>query len=299
MNYKLKIGRLSSFLLIASLLIGLGSIKAQQKDRNSLFWEISGNGLRKPSYLFGTYHFADKGFIDTMKRVNTALAAADVIVGELVMDQTMAMKLMPYMMLKDTTLDKLLSPTEYQAVADYLKRATNMDLKLLNTFTPIAVQTILEQANAPKTFSANNPAIDLYFQDYARAAHKKVIGLETLEEQATVLFGSTLERQKELLLKTVSNGSKAKAESEKLYQYYIAQNLKGLEQLFTADTDYTPEEIDRLLYNRNKNWLSQLPTMMKDQSLFIAVGAGHLIGKQGLIKGLQEKGYTVKPVRVD
>ena len=51
-----------------------------------------------------------------------------------------------------------------------------------------------------------------------------------------------------------------------------------------------------MLINRNKNWLNQLPDLMKNNSLFIAVGAGHLVGDNGLIKGLQAKGYTVKPV---
>jgi uncharacterized protein YbaP (TraB family) len=268
----------------------------QKKATNTLLWEISGKGLSKPSYLFGTYHFADKGFIDTMKTVNEKLNAADAVVGELIMDSSMAMKLLPYMMLKDKTLDQLFTASEYQLIADYLKKEANFELKNFNLFKPMAVQTIIIQSSAPKTFTESNPAIDQYFQDYGKLHHKQVLALETLEEQAEILFGGTLDRQKELLLKSVKDGEKDKKQSLKIYQLYIAQNLRGLEKFFTSDTSFTPDEMAKLLTNRNAKWITELPSMMQNKSLFIAIGAGHLVGKDGLIKGLQAQGYTVRPL---
>lgn len=297
MKYKALLKYFTAILLVNFLLTPAFEGKAQKLER-SLFWEISGKDLKKPSYLFGTYHFADKGFADTMKQVNAKLAAADVIVGELIIDSSMAIKLMPYMMLKNTSLDQLLSPVEYQAVASYMKRAANLDLKNFNAFTPVAVQTFMEQVNAPKTFTATNPPIDQFFQDYARKEGKKLVGLETLEEQAAVLFGSSLARQKEQLLKSVKDEEKNKEESRKMYPLYVAQDLESLGIFFEND-NYTSEEMDRLLKDRNLKWMAQLPLLMKDNSLFIAVGAGHLIGNEGLIKGLRRLGYTVKPLRTD
>ena len=61
--------------------------------------------------------------------------------------------------------------------------------------------------------------------------------------------------------------------------------------------DFTAEEMDGLLKNRNDKWMAQLPTMMQNQSLFIAVGAGHLVGEDGLIKGLRAQGYTVTALK--
>lgn len=273
------------------------SVNAQKNNLdNTLLWEISGKDLAKPSYLFGTYHFADKGFVDTMKVVNEKLAAADIIVGELIINKEMAEKLMPYMILKDNSLDKILTPKEYKLVDDYLKKLGNYNLDAFKLFNPMALQTLIIQLTSPKTFTDTNPAIDQYFQDYGKANNKEVIGLETAEEQAQILFGSSLNRQKEMLIKFVKEDKKNKLAAEKLYKDYITQNLKATEKTFQKLDDFTPEEADRLLKNRNVKWIQKLPSLMQNKSLFIAVGAGHLVGKDGLIKGLWLQGYTVKPV---
>ena len=273
------------------------SANAQKKNpNNTLLWEISGKKLTKPSYLFGTYHFADKGFADTMEVVNEKLAAADVIVGELIIDQTLALKLMPFMLMKNNTLAQLLNEKDYQLVDDYLKKLGKYNIKMFNTFSPMALQTFILQLTSPKTFTATNPAIDQYFQDYGKQNKKELFGLETVEEQGAVLFGSSLQRQKEMLVKYVKQEKKNKKFSEKLYKDYINQDLKATEKTFAKLDDFTPEEADRLLKNRNEKWMEKLPILMQNKSLFIAVGAGHLVGKYGLIEGFKAKGYTVKPI---
>jgi len=287
------------YLFIAFLSFSLSANAQQKKEEQTLLWEISGKDLTKPSYLFGTYHFADKGFVDTMKVLNQKLKQADAVVGELAMDKDLALKLVPYMMVKDTTLSQLLTADEYQLVAGYLKKLAGYDLKLFNSMKPMAVQTIIIQLNSPKTFTAQNPALDQYLQDYGKANQKTILGLETIEDQAKVLFGPSLVRQKELLLKSVKNAEKDKKESLKLYNDYITQNLKNITKTFNKSSGFSATEMDDLLKNRNAKWLAQLPTLMQKQSLFIAVGAGHLVGKDGLIKGLQLMGYTVKPIQTN
>lgn len=288
--------KILKYLLLCFLGISLSANAQNKKATNTLLWEISGKGLQKPSYLFGTYHFAGKSFIDTMKVLSQKLNNADAVVGELIMDSNMAMKLAPYMLMKNNFLDKLLSPDEYKMVADYLKKVSGYDLKMFNSMKPAAIQVMLLAFTSPVTFNKDNPAIDQYFQDDAKARGKKVFGLETVEDQADVLLGGTLERQKELLLKSIAKEEKTKAETQQIYDYYIAQDLEKFEKLFSQNEDYTQAEMDKLLKNRNQKWLTQLPALMQNQSLFIAVGAGHLIGKDGLIQGLKALGYTVTPL---
>ncbi|MEJ5993512.1 TraB/GumN family protein [Pedobacter sp. Du54] len=285
------------YLLIGFLSLALNSKAQQKKNENSLLWEISGNGLQKPSYLFGTYHYAGKDFIDTMKVLNAKLNQADIIVGELIIDSTLTKRLVPFMIMTDNSLDKLLSPKEYQNVSDYLKKVSGYELQTFNIMKPVTVQMTILQFTAPKsTITPANPALDQYIQDYGKANHKIVVGLETAEDQATVLFGSSLQRQKELLLKSIGNEKKNKKESQKLYDDYIAQDLMSLEKTFKKIEDYTPAESESLLKTRNLKWMAQLPDLMQNGSLFIAVGAGHLVGQDGLIKALQKKGFTVKPL---
>ena len=288
--------RLLQYIFLIFLSVSLPANAQTKNPDNTLLWEISGKDLTKPSYLFGTYHFADKGFVDTMKVVNEKLAVADMIVGELIMNEELPVKLMPYMMLKNNSLDKILSQKEYKLIDSYLRKLGNYNLDAFKMFSPMALQTLIIQLTSPKTFTDTNPAIDQYFQDYGKANKKEVIGLETLEEQAEILFGGSLKRQKEMLLKYVKDEKKNKIEAQKLYKDYINQNLEATEKTFSKLDGFTAEEADKLLKNRNTKWIEKLPALMQNKSLFIAVGAGHLVGKDGLIKGLRAQGYTVKPV---
>ncbi|TCD12685.1 TraB/GumN family protein [Pedobacter frigidisoli] len=198
------------YILVLFVFIGLKSSAQNKATTNSIFWEISGKGI-KSSYLFGTYHFAGKSFLDSMKNVNSKLAASDVIVGELLLkDSLLPQKLAPFMLLKDTTLNKVLNESEYKLVADYLKKISGYDLNFLNAMNPTGVQMMMLQFTAPKTIDKDNPALDIYFQDYAQAHKKNIIGLETVEEQGRIMFNGTVERQKERLLDNVKNSEKTK-----------------------------------------------------------------------------------------
>ncbi|RZK55893.1 MAG: TraB/GumN family protein [Pedobacter sp.] len=284
------------YLFVLFLSFSISAYAQNKKATNTLLWEISGNGLSKPSYMFGTYHFAGKSFIDSMTVVNEKLKNANAIVGELVMDSTIATKLMPFMLMKNNFLDKLLTPSEYKFVEEYFKKISGYELKMFNSMKPMAVQITIMGLTVPSTFSKENPAIDEYFQAYAKTNNKPVYGLETTEDQGEILFGSTLERQKELLLKSIKDEAKNKKIADDLYQSYILQDLAKMESLFKVDDNTTQAEMAKLLKNRNDKWMEKLPAMMQKESLFIAVGAGHLLGNDGLIKGLQAKGYSVKPV---
>jgi uncharacterized protein YbaP (TraB family) len=284
--------------IVIALLCSSITIKAQNKKaENTLLWEISGKDLQKPSYLFGTYHYVGKNFIDTMNVLNAKLNQADVIVGELIMDNTLTNRLVPSMIMLDTSLDKLLTPNEYRYVDEYLKKNSGEELKSYNIMKPATVTMAILKFTAPKsTITAINPAIDQYLQDFGKTNDKTVIGLETVEEQGFILFGNSLTRQKEILLKSIRDEKRNRKEGQKIYNEYITQNLTELEKTLLNLEDFTPEEFDLLFKNRNEKWLTQLPALMQNKSLFIAVGAGHLVGENGLIKGLRNLGYQVNPV---
>lgn len=263
-----------------------------------LLWEISGNGLKEASYLFGTYHFAGKSFLDTLPGVILQLKKANSVVGEVVIEDEMAMaqRLMPLMLLKDNSLDKILTAGEYAETDSFLNARSGMNLKMLNGMKPAAVQMMLVTFMAPKTITPQNPGVDIYFQTEARNNNKQVSGFETLEEQAALLFGSTIERQKELLLKTVRESARMIRESNELFEQYKHQDLQAIEKALNESEDYTLEEMNGLLAKRNTNWISKMPDLMNSGAVFFAVGAGHLVGKDGLITLLKTAGYTVKPL---
>lgn len=288
--------RIIYYLFIAFLSVTLSVSAQSKKTQNTLLWEISGKDLKQPSYLFGTYHLLGKEFVDTMKVVNEKLKMANMIVGEIVMNDSVNIKLANHFMMKNTTLDQLLTKEEYKKVENFFKKeAPDFDLKVMNSYKPAMIAMLISLLNSPDIPSPED-GLDNSFQLFAKQNNKKVMGLETAEFQGELLFGSDLEKQKKALLKAIQNADKNKAKVKELYQYYISQDLEKLEGFFKEDDEESKEFMNDLLKNRNNRWLAQLPNLMKNQSLFIAVGAGHLLGTDGLIKGLQAQGYTVKPL---
>ncbi len=284
--------------LLFIALLGLGlSLNAQtKKATNTLLWEVSGNGLKKPSYLFGTHHFTDRQFADTMQVLQAKLKSVDGVVGEIIMDSTLQGRMAPFLVMKNNTLDSLFTPAEYKEVDDYIKaRNPAVNLKQLNRFKPAMVGVLILLLDNPDLKNVTN-GTDESFQKYAKSNAKSVHGLETPEYQGALLFDGDLQKQKKALLKSVRESDNNKIKLKELTGYYLAQDIDKLTDFFKTQDEETKEFMTEMLKNRNQRWMDQLPALMEKESLFIAVGAGHLVGADGLIKGLQAKGYTLKPI---
>lgn len=284
-------------LLVAFLGFSIILSAQTKKATNSLLWEISGNGLKKPSYLFGTHHLIGAKFADTMKVLQEKFRSTDAVVGEIVMDSTTQTKMAPFLVMKNNTLDSLLTKSEYKEVEDYFKsKQPGFELKQLNNFKPAMVAIMMMLFERPDMLKDIGEGMDDSFQKYAKKNGKSLYGLETAEYQGALLFDSDLQKQKKALLKSIREVDKSKQKMEELKTYYINQDIDKLTELFKNQDEESKEFMTELLKNRNNRWLAQLPALMENQSLFIAVGAGHLVGAEGLIKGLQLKGYILKPV---
>lgn len=284
-------------LLVAFLGLSITLSAQTKKATNSLLWEISGKGLKKPSYLFGTHHLIGAKFTDTMKVLQEKFKSTDAVVGEIVMDSTTQTKMAPFLVMKNNTLDSLLTGSEYKEVEDYFKsKQPGFELKQLNNFKPAMVSIMMMLFESPDMLKDIGEGMDDSFQKYAKKNGKSLYGLETAEYQGALLFDSDLQKQKKALLKSIREVDKSKQKMEELKTYYITQDIGKLTELFKNQDEENKEFMTELLKNRNKRWLDQLPALMQKQSLFIVVGAGHLVGAEGLIKGLQLKGYILKPV---
>ena len=266
---------------------------------NSIFWQISGKDLRQSSYLFGTFHLMGAKYVDSLVHVMEKFSESKTLVGELLLDSTMTVKMMVAARLHETTLDKLLKPEDYQETAAWLKELSGYDLKIFNGMNPMTIQiflmTMLQQKYFPLHGASDIP-MDLYFQQRGNKEGKKLVGLESFEVQVNALFNQfTLERQAEMLTDFVREKEKAKDELIVMNKSYRNGDLAKLEELLSTQT-YSKEEAKVMLDDRNKKWFEQLPSLMKEQQTFVAVGALHLSGENGLINLFRNAGYTVTPL---
>ena len=204
----------------------------------------------------------------------------------------------------DSTLDKLLSPSDYDLVEKvFNKYFSTMGVKLrqMNTLKPNAISTQMQAMQAIKyfpNFNANS-LIDVAVQARANEAGRPSAGLESVDEQINLLFNGPLEEQAKALLETCKQDDLFQVQSAALADAYMEQNLDKLHQIMT-DTSMggdSEEMMDALIYNRNRAWVSKLKVMMPERACLVCVGAGHLPGDQGLLQLLRNEGYNVEPVQ--
>lgn len=281
--------------VLGGLLLLSVTILGQEK---SLSWKISGNGLMEPSYLYGTMHTQDKRVFEFKEGVMQAFKTVDVYVMEVVVDLADQFKLMGLMMMKgDTTLKDLLTKGQYDSVSNYFKDSLGQSLVMMQGMLPMLTAQLIELKDLG---SEQELALDLYFSKLAEEQGKEVKGLETAEEQIKALNALSYEDQANALYEAVRGKYEGEVDHtlDQLLAAYLQGDLEKMLDLMKEDPlgDEEAQAIfeEHLLLKRNRVMVGRLIPMITDQSAFIAVGAAHLGGKQGIIAMLRQLGYTVE-----
>jgi len=282
-------------------IVGLISLFFLISVHAQLLWKVSGNGLSKPSYLFGTHHLIEKEQIRDFDKILTLSGQADAVVGEMDMTDMASIqsKIMQGAMMQSKNIRDMISAEDYVLIDSEFKQLLGAGLDQLGAFKPMMLETMYGVLVYLKSqnISKQPEGVDVLFQKKARENNKKVIGLETIEQQSAILFDSLpLNRQAEILVKSVKEKQKGIDLLKRLNEYYIAGDLQQLLALDKEDDDLTTEEKKPMYDNRNNNWMKQLPVLMTKQSCFIAVGCLHLVGETGLIVQLRKAGYFVEGI---
>ena len=300
--------KLHRFGLIASAIVAFAFCANAQ-----LLWEISGNGLEKPSYVFGTHHVAPASMLDSIPGFNQAIADCDVVYGEvekegLVGAETQQKMLAMITAPADSTLSTVLDAKTIAAIDSIFKDFSGgmAGAAQLEPMKPAFVETQLTLIATMKLFPTFNPAeqIDISVQTRAAQLGKPTAGFESADFQLGLLYGAPISLQARDLTKTVADFNKSQQSALDLTESYKRQDLNSLYSSMIKEieeSDYSPEEkkirFEKLFTSRNKNWAEQLNTIMPQKSVLVVVGAGHLPGDDGLLDLLKRKGYTVEPAK--
>lgn len=289
------------FLSVFALAITIGVPATGQNKSNplpkALLWEISGQGLTQPSYLFGTIHaICPENFVLT-DAVKEKMARTERLSLEVDMDAPNFMiELQQAAVLPEgKTLRSFFSEKDYALLHGYFNKTMSLNLDQLDRMKPFMLHSmLLSQLTECTAISYEESLMKL-----AQQQGKEVIGLETVAEQLGAIDRMPANVQTNMLTKMISNMDDARNTYQKMVKLYVQQDLAGLESLSReeySDEDYhVYEEI--FLVNRNKRWIPVMEREARIQPTFFAVGAGHLTGENGLLELLRQRGYTVLPVQ--
>ena len=296
-------------LLAVALIVGFATnIQAQ------ILYRISGKGLESPSYIVGTYHLAPSSFADSIIGMSKAIAETNQVCGELdMMDafkpENAARMLKAQMLPEGETLSSLFTAEQLQRLNALLLEVMGSNLEdeafaaQIEKMTPVALSTNLTLIAFMKETPSFNPMelIDNHFQTLALQNGKAVKGFETVDFQMEILFETPLDKQASDLMCTVDNFEEGQRIAKSIITAYFTQNLQQIEEVLEEESEMncgtSEEDEEKLIYNRNRNWVDMMPEMMAEQPTLFAVGAAHLCGEKGVLKLLEEAGYTVEGVK--
>ncbi|MBF0693453.1 MAG: TraB/GumN family protein [Flavobacterium sp.] len=278
--------------MAAAVLFG---IVGMAQESNSVLYKISGNGLKAPSYLFGTMHMTCDATIDAATR--KALEETKQLYLELDMDDpAMQTAMMGGMMMKDgKTISSMVSEADFKQLDKVMTEKVGMSAMMLNMMKPFMLSAML----IPSLLDCPMQSFEGELMKITHEQGEQVFGLETVESQMAVFDAIPYQVQVDELMKGVRDGFvNDKKELARMMEVYKTKNLDAMMKLMSeSDNKLNSGFSEELLFKRNRNWIPVIEQTAKATPTFFGVGAAHLGGDQGVIKLLRQKGYKVEAVK--
>lgn len=278
-----------------------GPSKATTKKYPSLFWEISGNGLKKPSYLFGTMHVSSKIAFNLADSFYLAIKNSEVV----------ALETNPETWQEDMNNYDLGAPDYRYGFNPGLLNEMPSDFFNIKTLRFGKYEKKLEVAMFSKPSMINNllyrsmsdntsdfeedTYLDLYIYQTGKKLGKKVAGVEQYEQSMKLMAEAFRDAAKEKNKKEKSFDYDEEFSPTKLQEAYRAGNLDQLDSINKLNSQSDAFD-EKFLYRRNEIQANSIDSILKRSSLFVGVGAAHLPGNRGVIELLRRKGYKLRPI---
>ena len=286
------------FLSVFLLNISIVSFCNGQDDENSVLWKISGNGLSQPSYIFGIINFLPKNEFAVSDNLQKAMDDCKIFVTK--SPKTNASKKKFY---------KAARIPDDGWINDYLSDDELNELRLLMLLELEVTEhdyhynysrlqpVILVTATTLLYLSGDVTFVEEQLVQAAKKSHLKSKSLGTIEEEIAAFDNFPIPDQVEALKYTVKNFDEHINNYKQLVKYYKEeQNLDKIQEEILKATNRSQLFQEAYYDSRNKVWSGKISEMISKDPAFIAIGATHLAGKNGLLRLLKEKGYTMTPV---
>jgi uncharacterized protein len=285
--------------LILFLLFGF-VLPLRAQEYSSLLWEIKGKGLSQPSYIYGTVHSFDSKAFRYVSQLAPKIAASDIFAMEMILDMQSQnlMDLMQYAIMPgDTTISMLLEPADYDRLSQYMTDSVGLPMMMLGKMKPFFLMAMMTEQSSPQDAAR---FLDDSLSQIAKLAKKKVIGIETMKEQLSAIDQITLREQATMLMQEVDSAltSSSTKQMDEFMELYATGSLDSLH------TQYQEHEFSNtfqlaLVTDRNHRMADRIEAYLTDKMrMFVAVGALHLPGEEGVINLLRKKGFSVTPVKL-
>lgn len=269
-------------------------------DEKALLWRISGKGIKGYSYLFGTIHqICESKYIWTAA-MQEAFDQSEKVCMEMDLDDPrVQMEMMTGLMSNDgKSLKSYFSNEEYDALEKYMEAnfPNNPIVSIVDKLQPVGIYTFMLQTLITCQVG-DKTSYEMSLMQKAQSSQKEILGLESAKDQIKALQSMPTDSVIKQINTMVSGGAGNKDLEmyEALVATYVDQDIVGMKKMMDEQAQQQLS-LQVLLDERNEKWIKPMSEMMHKNSIFFAVGAGHLAGPKGVIALLREKGYTLEPI---
>lgn len=264
-----------------------------EKFSRGLLWEISQHD-RINGYIFGTIHVDDPDILDLPDAISDRLANSAHYVMEMLPADDDIQKFTGAMFFQDDQrLDQMLGPDTYARTVEIL-REYGMTPEVVPMLQPWAAFVLMSYPDNMDT------VLDMKLLELAQRNNVSVSGMETIDEQINVFSSMKVTAQTRILTDTVCHYETTAEDFDAMKALYLERDLQGLvaySHRYRFDDNSVYDEVyDRLIIQRNRRMVERMEAMLAKGSVFIAVGAMHLPGKDGILSLLENRDYTVTRV---
>lgn len=288
-------------LLTTLILLNSGNAYSQTnsaKKYPSLFWEITGNGLEKPSYLFGTMHVSNKMVFHLSDSFYYAMKNVDAVALELNPELWQG-QMVNLERLKQNYINFMQAPGgNFLTENSFRINQFDSELKAALNTEPTVVNSLLYRSYKARADFEEDTFLDLYIFQTGKKLGKRATGVEDYYETEKVVLEAYADMAKEKKKKTIdTDGESFKDIGQKIQDAYRRGDLDLMDSLDLM-TERSDAFREKFLYKRNEIQAQSIDTIIKKSSLFVGVGAAHLAGPRGIIELLREMGYTLRPIKM-
>lgn len=303
MNLKNCMKRTLIFLLLIPSLISAQAPRLKNKKYQGLLWEISGNGLKKPSFVFGTMHVSSKLAFHLADSFYLGIKQADVVAletnPESWQEDMTKYDLETERYMKSSGANYAYPPSDYlvQSTLKFYKYDKKVERALYNN--PSTINNLLYRSygNESSDFEEDT-YLDMYIYQCGKRWGKKVAGVEQYAESMKLMAEAYKDASKEKNQQQRSYDSDGGFSSGRLQEAYRSGNLDWLDSINKVNS-FSAAFDEKFLYRRNEIQANNIDSILRTgQSLFVGVGAAHLPGQRGVIEILRSKGYTLRAVKM-
>ena len=286
-------------LLIAPFLFFEAKSQGQYKKYSSLLWEITGKGLKKPSYLFGTMHVSSKMVFHLPDSFYLALKNVEAVALELNPDKWQGQ--MVQLDQVEQNYAKFIQGNSSEYINEKSFQLTEYDdeLKAALSSEPTIVNSLLYRSMKTKEDFEEDTFLDLYIYQTGKRLGKRATGVEDYYETEKIILDAygdmARERNNKTFDREVEPSYDIEQKLQDAYRHGDLNLLDSLDNILVHSTAFR----DKFLYKRNEIQANSIDTILKSNSLFVGVGAAHLPGKRGVIELLRSKGYILRPVKME